>query len=185
MSLKDDLSGNKLTIGSWITLGHSAIAEIMANTGFDWLVIDMEHSVIELRDVQEMVQAIDSANLPSLIRLPSNDANLIKRVMDAGAHGVMVPSVNSAVEAEQAVAAVYYPPRGSRGVGLARAHGYGAEFSHYKKWLEESAIIIVMMEIPSICFPNNQKICFNWNEGNLMPLDSKSEILNDVNFCQN
>jgi 2-dehydro-3-deoxyglucarate aldolase len=146
MSLKAKLRAGEPTIGSWITLGHSAIAEIMARAGFDWLVIDMEHSVIELRDAQEMMQAMDFAGVPPIVRLTSNDADLIKRVMDAGAHGVMVPAVNSRADAERAVSAVYYPPRGTRGVGLARAQGYGASFSDPRKWLEKEAVVVVMIE---------------------------------------
>jgi 2-dehydro-3-deoxyglucarate aldolase len=144
--LKQKLINNQITIGSWITLGHSAIAEIMARAGFDWLVIDMEHSVIELREAQEMIQAIDGEGVPTIVRLTSNDINLIKRVMDAGAHGIMVPNINSREGAERAVAAAYYPPRGNRGVGLARAQGYGASFQDYRKWLDENAVVIVMIE---------------------------------------
>ncbi len=146
MSLKQRLQNNETTIGSWITLGHSAIAEIMARAGFDWLVIDMEHSVIELRETQEIIQAIDGAGLPSIVRLTSNDENLIKRVMDAGAHGIMVPFVNSADDAKKAVSSTYYPPKGTRGVGLARGQGYGAAFPEYRRWLDDNAIVIVMIE---------------------------------------
>ncbi|NQU59145.1 MAG: 2,4-dihydroxyhept-2-ene-1,7-dioic acid aldolase, partial [Rhodospirillales bacterium] len=147
MSLKQKLTNNETTIGSWITLGHSAVAELMAKTGgFDWLVIDMEHSVIELSQAQEMMQAIDLAGVPPLVRLTSNDENLIKRVMDAGAHGVVVPLVNSKEDAERAVASVYYPPRGTRGTGLARAQGYGATFPEYKAWLKENGVVVVMIE---------------------------------------
>ena len=146
MSLKQRLKNNEITIGSWITLGHSAIAEIMSRAGFDWLVIDMEHSVIELREAHELIQAIDLGGIPAIIRLTSNDENQIKRVMDCGAHGVMAPFVNCAADAERAVAATYYPPRGKRGVGLARGQGYGATFQDYRKWLDENGLVIVMIE---------------------------------------
>lgn len=146
MSLKQKLKANETTIGSWITLGHSAIAEIMARAGFDWLVIDMEHSVISLPETQEMIQAIDGVGVPSIVRLTSNDEYLIKQVMDSGAHGIMVPLVNSSADAKKAVSSVYYPPRGKRGVGLARAHGYGADFSNYCNWLDQNAVVIVMIE---------------------------------------
>lgn len=146
MPLKKKLRANETTVGSWITLGHSAVAELMARVGFDWLVIDMEHSVIGLRDAQEMMQAIDLGGVPPLVRLTSNDANQIKRMMDAGAHGVVVPLVNSAADAKRVVDAVYYPPRGTRGVGLARAQGYGASFADYKAWLKDNAVVIVMIE---------------------------------------
>ncbi len=146
MSLKKKLANNELTIGSWVTLGHHSIAEIMAGAGFDWLVIDAEHSVIELSEIQQMIQAMDVHQCPSIVRLTSSDANQVKRVMDAGASGIMVPFVNSAADAEAAISYVYYPPRGIRGVGLARAHGYGASFKPYMEWLEEEAVVIVMIE---------------------------------------
>ena len=146
VTLKEKMKNKEITIGSWVTLGHSAIAEIMARAGFDWLVIDMEHSVIELSETQEMIQVMDGAKTPSIIRLTSNDANLIKRVMDAGAHGIMVPNVNSVADANRAVAATYFPPKGKRGVGLARAQGYGASFNQYCQWLNENALVIVMIE---------------------------------------
>ncbi len=146
MTLKQKLKNKETTIGSWISIGHSAIAEIMAKAGFDWLVIDMEHSVIELREAHELMQAIDLGGIPSIVRLTSNDENQIKRVMDGGAHGVMVPLINSAAEAERAVASVYYPPRGKRGTGLARGQGYGATFQEYRKWLDENGLVVVMIE---------------------------------------
>lgn len=147
MTLKEKLHHNELTIGSWITLGHSGVAELMAKTGgFDWLVIDIEHSAIDLRDVQEMLQAIELGGAQPLVRLTSNDQNQIKRVMDAGAHGILVPFVNSKEDAEKAVQSVYYPPLGARGAGLARAQGYGASFQDYREWLEKNGVIIAMIE---------------------------------------
>ena len=146
MQLKAKLACNALTIGSWITLGHPAIAEIMAAAGFDWLVIDTEHSVLELSDVQILIQVLDGQECPAIVRLTSNHPDQVKRVMDAGATGIMVPMVKSAADAEAAVQAVYYPPRGSRGVGLARAQGYGARFQQYRSWLEDNVIVIVMIE---------------------------------------
>ncbi len=146
MQLKSKLKQGELTIGSWITLGHPSIAEIMATAGFDWLVLDMEHSVLELSEVQALIQVLDGKQCPAIVRLTSNHPDQIKRVMDAGATGVMVPMVKSAADASAAVQAVYYPPRGQRGVGLARAQGYGASFQQYRHWLEDNAVIIAMIE---------------------------------------
>ncbi len=145
-SLKQRLTNNELTIGSWVTLAHPSIAEIMAGAGFDWLVIDAEHSVIELAEIQLLIQAMQLHDCPAIVRLTSNDANQIKRVMDAGATGIMVPQVNSAELAAAAVRHTYYPPRGTRGVGLARAQGYGASFKSYVDWLENHAVVVVMIE---------------------------------------
>ncbi|MCW5599262.1 MAG: 2,4-dihydroxyhept-2-ene-1,7-dioic acid aldolase [Nitrosomonas sp.] len=146
MSLKAKLASSEVTVGSWITLGHPAIAEIMASAGFDWLVLDMEHSVLELSEAQTIIQVLDGLDCPAIVRLTSNHPDQIKRVMDAGATGVMVPMIKSAADAQAAVEAVYYPPEGKRGVGLARAQGYGARFQEYRQWLKENAVIIVMIE---------------------------------------
>jgi len=145
-SLKSKLRNRQLTIGSWITLGHSSIAEIMAKAGFDWLTVDMEHSAITLHDAQHLIQVIELSGCVPLVRVGVNDANLIKRVMDTGAHGVIVPMVNTKEDAEQAVGAVKYPPQGFRGVGLARAQSYGTNFDGYRKWNETESIVIVQIE---------------------------------------
>lgn len=146
INLKDKLLGKELTVGSWITLAHPAIAEIMARAGFDWLAVDLEHSVITVREAEELIRVIDLCGVVPLVRLSANDPVQIKRVMDAGAHGVLVPMVNSRADAEVAVSAVYYPLKGTRGVGLARAQGYGAAFQLYREWLETQAVVIVQVE---------------------------------------
>ena len=146
LTLKHKLAANQVTLGSWITLAHPGIAEIMTRAGFDWLTIDLEHSVITIREAEELIRVIALCGGTPLARLTSNDADQIKRVMDAGAHGVIVPMVNSKADAARAVASVYYPPRGRRGAGLARAQGYGASFADYREWLEREAVVIVMIE---------------------------------------
>jgi 2-dehydro-3-deoxyglucarate aldolase len=145
-NLKTKLKERQVTIGSWITLAHPAIAEIMAKTGFDWLAVDVEHSVITIREAEELIRVIDLCGVVPLVRLSANDPVQIKRVMDAGAHGVIVPMVNSVAQAEQAVLAVRYPPQGARGVGLARAQGYGASFDQYLDWVNRGAVVIVQVE---------------------------------------
>ncbi|MCF8069384.1 MAG: 2,4-dihydroxyhept-2-ene-1,7-dioic acid aldolase [Desulfobacterales bacterium] len=146
MTLKDKLKNHELTIGSWITIGHTIVAEIMAKAGYDWLTVDMEHSAISIDIAQDLIRVIDLCGLAPLVRVSENDPNLIKRVMDAGSHGVIVPMVNSKNDAEKAVASVQYPPSGFRGVGLARAQNYGFDFEGYKKWNEQESIVIVQIE---------------------------------------
>lgn len=145
-SLKKKIISKELSVGSWITLAHPAIAEIMAKAGFDWLTVDLEHSVITIREAEELVRVIDLCGVVPLVRLSVNDPIQIKRVMDAGAHGVIVPMVNFAEEAVRAVEAVRYPPGGKRGVGLARAQGYGSTFEEYKEWINRESIVIVQVE---------------------------------------
>lgn len=144
--LKDKLKNNELTIGSWVTIGHPSIVEIMATAGFDWLAVDMEHSAIELETAQNLIAAIQANKMEALVRVGKNDDLLIKRVLDIGADGVIIPMVNTKADAEKAVASVRYPPLGKRGVGLYRAQKYGTGFDEYRKWQEESSIIIVQIE---------------------------------------
>jgi 2-dehydro-3-deoxyglucarate aldolase len=146
MTLKEKINNRALTIGSWITIGHTVVAEIMANAGYDWLTIDMEHSAITIENAQDLIRVIELSNVVPLVRVGENDPNQIKRVMDAGAHGIIVPMVNSIDDAEKAVASVQYPPKGFRGVGLARAQKYGVDFEAYRKWNEQESIVIVQVE---------------------------------------
>ncbi len=136
----------QLSIGSWIQLGHPAVAEIMASAGFDWLAIDLEHSTITLREAEDLIRVIDLKGVVPLVRLASNNAEQIKRIMDAGAHGVIVPMVKSQGEALAAVRAVKYPPQGERSIGLARAQGYGVDFARYFEWQRDQSLVVVQIE---------------------------------------
>jgi len=149
IKLKDKLISNELTIGSWLTLPSTAIAEIMCNAGFDWLVVDLEHTTISLEQAGELIRTIELSGSSSLVRLTSNDENQIKRVMDAGAQGIVVPMVKSATDAKRAVTATRYPPLGTRGVGLARAQEYGAKFEEYLAWQSDinfGPVVVVQIE---------------------------------------
>jgi 2-dehydro-3-deoxyglucarate aldolase len=145
-SLKNKLNNNELTIGSWITLGHSSIAEILATAGFDWLVVDLEHTTISIEQAGELIRVIDLCGVAPLVRLTSNHPDQIKRVMDAGAHGIVVPMVNTVDDAVRAVASTRYAPQGIRGVGLARAQRFGPGFADYLQWQKDGPVVIVQIE---------------------------------------
>lgn len=134
------------SIGSWVTLNHVSIAEIMADVGFDWLCVDMEHSVIDYFEAQQLIAIIQSKGLKAFVRVGENNTRIIKRVLDAGADGIIVPMVNTVEEANKAVEAVKYPPKGKRGVGLARAQKYGFGFEDYKKGKANEIILIAQIE---------------------------------------
>jgi 2-dehydro-3-deoxyglucarate aldolase len=144
--IKKALREGKPTIGSWITLGHPAVAEILSLSGFDWLVVDLEHSVIGLDEMQALFQAMGGAGTVPLVRMGENNPRLISRVMDAGAYGVIVSMVNSVEEAERAVRAVKYPPMGERGVGLSRAQSYGLSFKDYAGSINDESLVVVQIE---------------------------------------
>ena len=144
--LKKKLSNNELTIGSWITIGHPAIPEILATAGFDWLTIDIEHNSIDPLMIQVLISTIQSKDIAALVRVSKNEEVVIKQVLDAGADGVIIPMVNSYEDAVKAVEYVKYPPVGKRGVGLSRAQNYGVGFDEYKTWLNDNVVIVAQIE---------------------------------------
>ena len=105
------------TIGGWLSTPSGHSAEVMANIGFDWLCIDMQHGAIDYGDVIEMCRAISTTETTPFVRVPWNEPAMIMKVLDAGAYGVIVPLVNSREEAEQAVWSCRYPPAGGRSSG--------------------------------------------------------------------
>lgn len=140
------MSEQNILIGSWITIGHFSIVEIMADAGFDWLCIDMEHSVIDYYEAQNLIAMIRYKGLKPYVRVGENNATIIKRVLDAGAEGIIVPMINSKEDAINAVNAVKYPPKGKRGVGLARAQKYGFGFDEYALKANLDSQVIVQIE---------------------------------------
>lgn len=144
--LKESLKNNNLTIGSWLTIPHRSVVEIMSTAGFDWLAVDIEHSPINISEVSSMISQIQANGMQALIRIYKNDEVIIKRVLDAGADGIIVPMINSKKDAEYAVNFSKYPPIGDRGVGLNRAQYYGTKFENYKSWVNDNIVIIAQVE---------------------------------------
>ncbi len=144
--VKQLLHSGKLTLGSWIQIGHPDIAEIMANMGFDWLVLDNEHGPYSTETTQVLIQAMSSTETVPLVRVPWNDMVEIKRALDVGAYGVVIPWVNSKEEALYAVRACRYPPVGVRGVGPRRASRYGLEMREYLERANEEILIVAQIE---------------------------------------
>jgi 2-dehydro-3-deoxyglucarate aldolase len=146
MSLKGRLKNNELTIGSWIMMSDPMSVEVMALAGFEWLVVDIEHTSIDLQTAENLIRTIQSHGINALVRVSKNEEVIIKRVLDMGADGIIVPMVCSKEDAIQAVNYAKYPPVGKRGVGLYRASGYGTKFEEYKKWVDEELVIIAQIE---------------------------------------
>ena len=146
MSLKKKLINNEVTIGSWVMIGDSISAEIMALAGFEWLVIDIEHTSIDLQTTENLIRTIQAQDIKALVRVSKNEEVVIKRVLDMGADGLVIPMVCTREDAACAVNYAKYPPVGRRGVGLYRATGYGIKFEEYKKWVNEELVIVVQIE---------------------------------------
>jgi len=134
-------------LGTIITLSSPVSSEIMSLAGFDWVMIDMEHSTLSLSEVQAHIQALRPGTI-SVVRVPCNDDVWIKRVLDTGCDGIMVPMVKNPEEAEKAVRSLRYPPEGSRSVGITRAHKYGLAFADYV--FEKSREVSILIQIEHI-----------------------------------
>jgi 2-keto-3-deoxy-L-rhamnonate aldolase RhmA len=132
-------------IGTMITLDSPEVAEALSMCGLDWLFIDMEHGALDIAATQRLVQAM-RGDCRSLVRVPENTGLWIRRVLDTGCDGIIVPFVCSAADAQRAVDAARYPPGGHRSVGVARAHGYGLHFAEYVGEANDRVTVIVQAE---------------------------------------
>jgi 2-keto-3-deoxy-L-rhamnonate aldolase RhmA len=141
--LKEKLKQGQPVIGTFVGLGHPDVTEVLSRIGFDWLLIDGEHSPISLETMQTMMQAMNGSNCTPIVRTQWNDKVIIKRVLDAGAHGVLVPWVNTREEAESAVSACRYPPVGLRGYGPRRAGLFDPD---YFETANDEVLVIVQIE---------------------------------------
>ena len=131
-------------LGSIVTLPVPAVAEVVAGAGFDWLWIDMEHGPLDLLAVEGVLRARGMA--AGVVRAPANDPVWIKRILDTGCDGIILPHVNHAADARAAVDAAYYPPRGHRSFGVARAHGYGTRLQEFLAGDAPPPAVIVQIE---------------------------------------
>ena len=144
--IKEKIGRGEASIGTWMSMAHPSIAEILAMAGYDWVVIETEHTAIDVSEVLRLIIAIEQRGSVPLVRLAWNDPIQAKAVLDSGAAGVLVPMVNNKADAELAVQMTKYPPLGFRGVGLARAQGYGEHFDDYVKNANTDTLLIVQIE---------------------------------------
>ncbi len=144
--LRQALQTGPAVIGSWMGLADPAIAEVLCEAGCRWLGIDLEHSTTTLAQAGALIQTARAAGVDPMVRLSTNDATQIARVMDAGATGIIVPHVNSRADVDRAYQAMHYPPAGTRGTGLSRAQGWGERFTEYRQWLGRSAVLVAQIE---------------------------------------
>lgn len=141
--LKAKLKENKPVIGTFVGLGHPDVTEMLSRLGFDWLLLDGEHSPMGIETMQRMMQSMNGSDCTPIVRPQWNDMVIIKRVLDIGAHGVLIPWVNTKEEAEYAVSACKYPPEGLRGFGPRRAALFDPE---YFQTANDEILIIVQIE---------------------------------------
>ena len=138
-------------LGTWVTIPHPSIVEILAQQNFDWLCIDLEHSPVSKLELQTAIAIIQGYKKKAFVRVASNTHENIKFPLDAGVDGIIIPMVNSSSEALEAVQSCLYPPLGKRGAGLSRAQKYGFGFNeHYDKNLNNLEIIVQIEHIKAV-----------------------------------
>lgn len=143
-------SGQK-QIGLWISLSSNFAAEVVASAGFDWVLVDMEHSPNDLCTVMGQLQVFRDSGSTAIVRPEWNDTVLVKRLLDTGAPGLLFPMVQNVEEAEKAVAATRYPPRGVRGVsGSTRANSFGRVTDYFDRVEEETPVLLQVETIEAV-----------------------------------
>jgi 4-hydroxy-2-oxoheptanedioate aldolase len=146
-NLRERLKRGETLIGCFLNLGSSLAAEMVGCAGFDWALIDLEHGAGFETDVLHQLQALEHTSAAAIIRVESLERQRFHRVLDLGAHGVMVPRVNNSDDARMAVAAMRYQPEGVRGVArLNRACSFGSDFTSYFALANSSLLTVVQIE---------------------------------------
>jgi len=139
----------KAAVGTWLALGSPLVAEVIAHIGFDWVLIDTEHGTIDIETTQSIIQAMSATATVPIVRVAWNDPALIKRALDAGAYGLLIPMVNTREEATRAVQASRYPPVGIRSYGGPRVRLYGG-VDYFEHANEEIAVIVQIEHIDAV-----------------------------------
>jgi len=147
--VKRKLAEGKPTFGTWLTLDNLHTARVLARIGFDWLTLDLEHSAIDWREAAAIFAVIADAGCVPLVRVPEGNHHYIKRALDAGAWGIVVPMVNTVAQAQVAIAAARYPPLGNRSVGGGmHALGFGAAAEEYYEQANDEILVVLQTESP-------------------------------------
>lgn len=140
--------GGSPPIGTWVMSASPIVAEAVGTAGFDWGVLDMEHTPMDLMELVHMLQAVGNTKMVPVVRVPWNETVFVKRVLDAGAQTLLFPFVQNADEARRAVAATRYPPEGVRGMaGMSRASRFGTT-PDFLRTANKSVGVVVQLETP-------------------------------------
>ncbi len=144
--VKKALQERRPSFGGWIQLGHGGIAEILGRAGFDWVCADLEHGDFDPASLAAVFRALAGTGAVPLARVQQNETLHIRRALDMGAGGVIVPLVDDADAARRAVAAARYPPQGVRGFAYCRANAWGVDFDAYAAGANREIAVVVMIE---------------------------------------
>jgi 2-dehydro-3-deoxyglucarate aldolase/4-hydroxy-2-oxoheptanedioate aldolase len=145
-ALRSKLAADQPVYGLWISLDSASVAEIAVALGLDWIVIDAEHGHLDWRDIIGHIRAGVRSRTVVLVRLQENSQALIKRALDLGADGVVIPWIETADQLRQAVSSAHYPPEGTRGIGAERATGWGRALAQHVAESNEHVLVIPIIE---------------------------------------
>lgn len=150
MSFRDTIRAKTLLLGTLMTVPSLEIAEILSTSPFDWLFLDLEHSAMNARDAQTLLQVVGNRK-PCLIRVSSSDERNIRKALDSGAQGVILPQINSRQQLADIIGWTKFSPLGRRSIGLSRASGYGSALTgHLSRANEETAVVIQIEHIDAV-----------------------------------
>ena len=144
--LKEKLYSGKTSLGTWITIGSPDVADTLKQLSFDWFVLDTEHSYFSIESARNIMLTLLDTKIAPIVRVGEIDQYLIKRALDIGGYGILVPFVNTRQEADKVINFSKYPPMGSRGAGPVRAAGYGNNMKDYIATANEETLIAVQIE---------------------------------------
>lgn len=146
IEVKRKLRERQKVFAAWTSIGHPSITEIFTRSGFDFVGLDLEHTTINQEQSQRIIAACHAGKTLCLPRIASHNMEMIKRLLDSGADGIIVPLVSTAQDANRIISWCKYPPSGKRSFGIARAQGYGFDFIEYVSAWNKSSIIILQIE---------------------------------------
>ena len=145
-ALRKKLHAGEICLGTWIDTTDPCIVELVCGSGYDFVIVDSEHGALDIETIQQDLMATKGSSVTPVVRVAWNDAVLIKRVLDAGAGGILVPMVRTGAEARQAVEACLYPPSGIRGFGPRRPSNYERDAAEYIATANDNVVIWVQIE---------------------------------------
>ena len=140
------LLDRQVTLGSWLQINNPTAAEVLANVGWDWIAIDIEHTDIDIVSLTALLRGMYGRGVAPIARVTTNDVIEIRRALDVGAQGVLVPFVSTAKQARQAVSAAKYPPWGVRGYSFSRANEWGTRFKEDVQTANDETVVMAMIE---------------------------------------
>ena len=148
--IRKKLNNGGVSVGSWMQIPHSSIAEIMGQSNYDWVAVDMEHGAISVHQLPDLFRALELGNTLPLVRLAHGHSKDCKQALDAGAGGVIVPMIKNADQLRKVRDATRWPPSGNRGVAFSRANLFGKNFNEYIKEAEQPLLIAMIEHIDAI-----------------------------------